>query len=326
MNRKISLWLLIVFIFSSTVFPMTLDDSDDDSEATILISMDDTDEDEPDFLSLDIGISEVACTGRTHGMQDAHIVLNLADKFQNCVPTDSLFAVYDGHGGDFVSKELARCMPTMVLQALGCKKDISHMDEKFHDIYFACHQSFATTKHQGSSALTALLVDKQLVIAHSGGSRAIWGSFHPRALVYATEEHTPSRADERLRVLSERGIINYRASRSGTTNIARVGGIYRLSRSLGDYPHVAGMTYAPEIYTVQLDNAYDFLILASSGLWHAVSNETAKQIVHQAFVDNYAAAAQIAADTLKRVAIQGRDTHDDVTIIVVIFNWMHVQN
>jgi len=89
----------------------------------------------------------------------------------------------------------------------------------------------------------------------------------------------------------------------------RVDGILSLSRALGDndlQPHV---TYEPEVFTVDLRDDDQFVILACDGLWDVVTNEQAVEIAGR-----YRSPSQAAAALRDYAHMLG--TTDNISVIV----------
>jgi len=68
--------------------------------------------------------------------------------------------------------------------------------------------------------------------------------------------------------------------------IPRVQGVLAVTRAIGDAvlkPHVSG---TPEIVTLQLDDEYSFLCIASDGIWDVLSNEEVGEILLKDGIEN----------------------------------------
>lgn len=60
----------------------------------------------------------------------------------------------------------------------------------------------------------------------------------------------------------------------GPDEKARLGGVLEVTRSFGDF-EVAGISACPAVSTIQLCEDDDFVIVASDGLWDAVTPDEA---------------------------------------------------
>ncbi|TVU07158.1 hypothetical protein EJB05_47200, partial [Eragrostis curvula] len=137
------------------------------------------------------------------------------------------------------------------------------------------------------------------------------------ANVRAHSWHKPNRPDELARIESVGGqVINL--------NGPRVRGILAMSRALGDRFLRPEVISEPEITITQRTEADQCLILASDGMWDAISNETACAVARAAAATAAPGGdgqgpedlCQAIASILARLAL-GRGSPDNVSVIVV---------
>lgn len=125
----------------------------------------------------------------------------------------------------------------------------------------------------GSTAVSALIVNRTIYVANVGDSRAVLCVQGGRA-VDMSADHKPNREDEKARIEKLGGrIIHY-----GTW---RVQGVLAVTRALGDRRLKAYVSAEPEIKSWKLQDGDDFLILASDGVWDVLSSQAAVDIVRQ---------------------------------------------
>jgi len=156
----------------------------------------------------------------------------------------------------------------------------------------------------GSTAVTAILVDKQkLYVANVGDSRAVL-SRNDQAVQMSTD-HEPN---------TERGSIEDRGGFVSNMpgDVARVNGQLAVSRAFGDKNLKTHLRSDPDIKTADINNDTDLLILASDGLWKVMSNQEAVDIAKK-IKDPVKAAKQLSTEALNR------DSKDDISCIVVRF-------
>ena len=130
----------------------------------------------------------------------------------------------------------------------------------------------------GCTAVCALVLDRQLVVANAGDSRCIL-SRNGRAIPM-TNDHKPTDPAEYDRILRAGGFVAD----------GRVNGSLNLSRALGDMeykratelgPEAQAVTALPEIRIEQLQEGDDFLLLACDGIWDVLTNQEAVDFVRE---------------------------------------------
>lgn len=248
--------------------------------------------------------------GRRDHMEDAHLTDKLID-----VSSESgarLFGVFDGHGGCTVSDFLAQNTEAFVERALRQHKCKA---EGLKQAFVSLDASLPATETGGSTALL-VMVDKDVIMcANAGDSRAVLSrGGQPVAL---SNDHKPDREDEEVRIQQAGGqVINNGGAR-------RVMGVLSMSRAIGDkWLQQYGVTPEPEVSAWARQADDEFVILASDGLWDALSNDEAIKVARRCLQRatskgaSRTAAASIAAKVLVRVATD-RGSRDNITVIVV---------
>lgn len=174
----------------------------------------------------------------------------------------SLYAVFDGHGGNAVSLKCKDRLPYVLQSNLEKENDeISALRKTFTDIddNLELSESFMT----GSTCLVVLKKQDTLWIANCGDSRCIIQ--HDMSYHVLSNDHKPI-GDEKKRIESIGGTIFHSA---GTL---RVNGDISLTRAIGDKRYRPFIIPDPEIVRYRLSAMNKFLILATDGLWDIVSN------------------------------------------------------
>ena len=158
--------------------------------------------------------------------------------------------------------------------------------------------------HPGCTALCALLVGNRLLVANAGDCRTL--VCREGAPVALSRDHTGSDADERERVKDMGGSMEWRV---GAWRVGEAG--LEVTRSIGDGDLKPAVTAAPEIYEHWVEEEDEVLVVASDGLWGAVSNEEAVRLVADTVKDPFLAAQRLATAAVER------GSKDNVTVIVV---------
>lgn len=210
-------------------------------------------------------------------------------------PKDSLFAVFDGHGGGGVSHCAAATFRDHFVASLASMgPSMGSVWEATYRSTQEAYRSFDWTAteelkkkralpnyaHQGREGATAVAVYVNqergvLSVANAGDSRCVLCRRDGSALALS-EDHKPLNPGEFQRLKSEGFVVRreriYKVD-SATGNI--VGGGLNLSRALGDFFYGAGVPHTPEVREHIIRPGDQFLILASDGLWDVFSNERA---------------------------------------------------
>ncbi|KAE8732537.1 putative protein phosphatase 2C 59 [Hibiscus syriacus] len=177
----------------------------------------------------------------------------------------------------------------------------------------------------GSTTSTAILVGDRLIVANVGDSRAV--ICRGGNAIAVSRDHKPDQSDNGLRMLED---LSYglelgewevflqflvhlvTAPMQGDTRQMMLS-FYSIIAILSDVRHLKQYVVAdPEIQEEKIDSSLEFLILASDGLWDAVSNEEAVAIVNP-IQDPEQAAKQLMQEASQR------GSSDNITCVVVRF-------
>ncbi|XP_065000370.1 probable protein phosphatase 2C 52 isoform X3 [Musa acuminata AAA Group] len=161
-----------------------------------------------------------------------------------------------------------------------------------------------TSRDDGSTASTAVLIGKHLYVANVGDSRAVISK--TGKAIPLSNDHKPNRSDERKRIEDAGGVVTW-------TGTWRVGGILAMSRAFGNRLLKRFVVAEPEIQEQVVDEELEILVLASDGLWDVVANEDAVSLV-RAEEEPEAAARKLTETAFSR------GSADNITCIVVRFH------
>lgn len=221
--------------------------------------------------------------GRRPTMEDAHITE--ADLFG--VRENFYFAVFDGHGGDAVSKfasvhmlkqlKRSRSMRSRGTDPLALAKsmkkahinlDASLRKEK--------PKGYCIADFCGCTAVSCLVTPSNYVVANLGDSRIILcRDGKPIAL---STDHKPYDDEEKARIEKAGGKVFW----------GRVNGKLAVSRALGDFVHKGEenvkpegqmVTCLPEMKVFERKDEDQFIVLACDGIWDVLSNEDVCNLV-----------------------------------------------
>lgn len=258
-------------------------------------------------------------------MEDGHKVADpLIAGNRNGEDAWGLFAVYDGHGGrnevdyceaklhDVVLAELREPgaksnAPGVLVSAF---KKIDGQLAMLGAWNSGCTATVALAHRQGSGLV--------LHVANVGDSRAVvvGGSSGARRV---STDHRACDPGEAKRVEKDGGIVRH----------GRVGGQLSVSRSLGDHHlKASGVSCIPDVCTCSVPGDGDALVIASDGLWDALSDEDAGQVLNSCVEQAVAkgggeqAIASCLRDTTAQTLVdlaKQRGSRDNILALVVFF-------
>jgi serine/threonine protein phosphatase PrpC len=187
-----------------------------------------------------------------------------------------LAAVFDGHGGSYVSEFCAKNIQTVLLRCINQSNGNIRkaLVQCFHDL----DDELDVTKSRstGSTCLVILCDGKnQMWVANAGDSRAVMSKSKSSCIILS-KDHKPDFPAERKRIEDNGGfILNY--------GVWRVNGELAVSRSIGDKKYRPLVIATPDVKRVRIDpKENSMLILATDGLWDVVKNTQAIRVATHA--------------------------------------------
>lgn len=263
----------------------------------------------------------VSLKGERSSNEDNHnIILGLHSEDPN-VAKINYYAVYDGHGGKFVSNFLSKNLPPFFTSAqVTYPLDTTYVNNVYDTV-----QNTLFTKYENQATecgSTCLVVchykdrnNKQwLNVINTGDSRCVM--CRDNIGVPLTKDHKPDWPDETKRIKQLGGSIRL----DGSTY--RIGDL-SVSRAFGDKDSCKYVTHRPDIYKYRITPKDKFIIIACDGLWDVVSPQEAVNVILSDCYDinmkrNTNSNVNMARK-LGEMAI-AKDCGDNVTIIVVFFD------
>lgn len=249
--------------------------------------------------------------GRRETNEDRHnIILNINGDDINSNPIN-LFAIYDGHGGSWVSKYLESNIPNYYMN----KKFVPPFNSDFHTKVFQLIQS-QLLKNQfgysnGSTCLLNLMYkykneiymnvvnlgDSRMTIIDTNGiSEAV------------TKDHKPDDTIEEVRLTKMGGEI-YKDSEG----VVRIGDL-SLSRAFGDGDNAPYISQKPDIFIKKITQQTKYIVMACDGLWDIVESEDLGKVINKILKKN-PKVDNIAVELAKYALDQG--SGDNVSVIVI---------
>ncbi|KAL9314438.1 hypothetical protein ACSQ67_019890 [Phaseolus vulgaris] len=254
-------------------------------------------------------------------MEDTHICIgDLAKKFSyNALSGEavSFYGVFDGHGGKSAAQFVRDNLPRFIVEDVNFPLELEKVVKRSFletDAAFLKSSSQEPSLSSGTTALTAIIFGRSLLVANVGDCRAVL-SRHGRA-IEMSKDHRPNCVNEKTRVESLGGFID-----DGYLN-----GQLGITRAIGDW-HLEGMketsegggplSAEPELKLMTLTKEDEFLIIASDGIWDVFSSQNAVDFARrrlQEHNDEKLCCKEIVQEAIKR------ESTDNLTVVMVCFN------
>lgn len=214
-----------------------------------------------------------------------------------CVRDDlNFYLLCDGHDGSQTATTVANLLPVLFQQQHQFHGDFMESTINFVD------QKLRNELHvkDGSTVVCAEINKEtnEVITAHLGDARAIVVTNEGKVKVL-TRPHIPTVRREFERIMHAGGRVVQR----------KTNGMLSISRALGDY-QVVGLSNIPEISHVTIEPGDKFMVLASSQLFSALTNEEMGMAAYKC------ESAWDAAFKLKNLAY-GRRSNENISVVVV---------
>mmetsp|Transcript_2426 Transcript_2426/g.4060 ORF Transcript_2426/g.4060 Transcript_2426/m.4060 type:complete len:353 (+) Transcript_2426:119-1177(+) len=265
-----------------------------------------------------------AAQGSKRYMEDMHAVLDdiSEEMSEHGLESDeraSVFAVYDGHGGEYAAEFVRDNMLANILR-----------QESFHaDRENALRQGFLQTDKDlkidtadngedasGTTSLVTLLLGRKLYCANAGDCRAV---LCKRGMaVDLSVDHKPSSESESRRIEASGGFVDSEGYVNGALSVSRVLGDFHLDMK-NDHPdeQPGALTAEPDVTVRVLSRDDEFMILASDGLWDVFNSQNAVELARESLRmhnDPAKCSRDLVEEALRRNSV------DNVTALVVCFS------
>ncbi|KAG7014288.1 putative protein phosphatase 2C 49, partial [Cucurbita argyrosperma subsp. argyrosperma] len=262
-------------------------------------------------------------------MEDEHIRIDdlsshLGSLFKFPKPS-AFYGVFDGHGGPEAAAYIRKNVLRLFFEDVNFPQmpDFDEvLPEEIHNClrkaFLLADQALAddsgVSNSCGTTALTALVLGRHLMVANAGDCRAVLS--RNGEAVDMSQDHRPIYSLEKQRVEELGGYVD-----GGYLN-----GVLSVSRALGDWdmklPHgsPSPLIAEPECKQVVLTEEDEFLIIACDGIWDVMSSQQAVNVVRQGLQrhdDPERCARELVLRALRL------DSFDNLTVVVVCFSSFH---
>ncbi|XP_022733815.1 probable protein phosphatase 2C 15 [Durio zibethinus] len=235
----------------------------------------------------------------------------------NPLSTFSVFAIFDGHNGNaaaiFTREHLLSHVLSAVPRGIGREEWLQALPRALVAGFVKTDKEFQSRGETSGTTATFVIVDAWTVtVASVGDSRCILDTQGGGISSLTVDHRLEENVEERERVTASGGEVG-RLSIVGGAEIGPLrcwpGGLC-LSRSIGDMDVGEFIVPIPYVKQVKLSNAGGRLIIASDGIWDALSSEMAAKSCR-------GLPAELAARQVVKEALRTRGLKDDTTCIVV---------
>lgn len=236
--------------------------------------------------------------------------INTLFDFDHLTCGQSLFGVFDGHGGAAASNfsaiqliwELHLCQNLLTDPGEALKTAILKVDEKF------CEKAKRENCKSGSTAIVVLIQGDNLTVAWVGDSQAVLCK--DGQAIQVMEPHKPEDEEEKCRIEALGGLVLY-------CNGWRVNGSLSVSRAIGDIEHKPYITAEAAYEEYSMDGDEEFLIIACDGLWDVVDPLEGVECVQECVRNG---TRDKAAEQLVDLAKE-KNSLDNITVMVVYLDF-----
>ncbi|OQR92963.1 phosphatase 2C [Thraustotheca clavata] len=242
------------------------------------------------------------------------------------------FAIFDGHGGDHVAKQVAKdimqCIATTdeykQFDGSEPRKMVTALSKGFLNMDQALRNNEAIASNAdevGATGLMIIVTEKHIFSANIGDSRCILSKSQNQTPIQMSLDHKPDHETEKLRIVAA----------GGTVFRGRVCGGVAVSRSFGDFWFKRNEDGKPEkkpwehlviaepcVNVQPRDHVKDeFLVLCCDGIYDVMSNEQVQRFVRDRLKSGKS--PKETAELLMDECLN-KGSRDNMSVIIVVFN------
>ena len=246
--------------------------------------------------------------GRRDVNEDSHnVIINLNGQEPNKTNVN-LFGIYDGHGGNIISKYLKKIIPKLYYDT---KRNTPFKKSLHNKIFNHIQNKILESKYGFTMGSTCLLCffynyNNKLYLntVNLGDCRAVL-IYDDNTVKAITTDHKPDEINERIRIKKLGGKIY-----KDRDNTYRIGDL-SVSKSFGDGDNYPFISQEPDIFYDVITDKCKYLVMACDGFWDVIKNEELPQLIkncNEKYLSVY----------LTNIALK-KGTDDNISIIVIQF-------
>ncbi|MBA0806640.1 hypothetical protein Gohar_022508 [Gossypium harknessii] len=233
------------------------------------------------------------------------------------VPRPESHHVFDGHGGKDASQFVRDHLPRVIVEDADFPLDIEKAVTRSFmetDAAFAKSCSLESALASGTTALTAMIFGRSLLVANAGDSRAVLSRCG--TAMEMSKDHRPCCMKERRRIESLGGFIDD-GYLNGQLGVTRALGNWHLEgmKEMGE--RIGPLSAEPELKMITLTKEDEFLIIGSDGIWDVFTSQNAVDFTRrrlQEHNDVKLCCKEMVGEAIKRGAT------DNLTVVLVSFH------
>jgi serine/threonine protein phosphatase PrpC len=267
-----------------------------------------------------MSIHSVSLKGKRPANEDRHdIIINLDEKDKSKAPIN-YYAVYDGHGGKFVSKflhdHLSQCFIDKRVEYPLKKAFVKKVYEFWQNTLKTNFKINAT--NAGSTCLVVIQFKQNdseyLNILNTGDCRCVIN--RNNIAMALTKDHKPNWPEENMRIKKLGGTVVFDGFDWRINDLS-------VSRAFGDITAEPFVSFMPDIFRYKLSQNDKFIILACDGLWDVMENQDVVNFILENCYDIETGSrinkhVNIAKKLAETAIMKG--TTDNVSIVIVFLN------
>ncbi|XP_030383767.1 protein phosphatase 1F [Scaptodrosophila lebanonensis] len=244
-------------------------------------------------------------------MEDRYVCLErFGEMFKLSNKDYRFFGVFDGHSGALSACYVTNQLPYLLAQQLQmdtrAQINAEFYRNAFETVFLQANQRFTQKRiTSGTTAVCALIATNHLYVAWVGDSKALLVG--KRMHLQLVKPHKPEANDERRRIEAAGGTVIHAQGQW------RVNGILNVARSIGDYS-VEAVIAEPDFVDLELNEAHDFLVMGTDGLWDHVPEAYIIEAVYESLANE-----TIKLEDIPKLLIEAakeRDSQDNITVIL----------
>ncbi|ONK59462.1 uncharacterized protein A4U43_C08F6670 [Asparagus officinalis] len=230
---------------------------------------------------------------------------------------NAFYGVFDGHGGkhaaDFACSNLLR----FIVEDDDFPREIEKVVASAFlqtDTAFSEVCSLDSALASGTTALTALVVGRSLVVANAGDCRAVL--CRRGKAIEMSRDHKPACIRERKRIEASGGYVED-GYLNGQLNVARALGDWHMEGLKDPHNGAGPLSAEPEVMITRLTEEDEFLIIGCDGIWDVFRSQNAVDFARrklQEHNDPVICCKELIDEALKR------KSSDNMSVIVVCFD------